>query len=341
MWRFVIYFLTFGLILMRKIHPSTTLAVVLNCLAIICFVMGFAVPASVLSLIGYFAAIKEVSKYTSWYQFITVFVSALFTGISIDFYTPVFPFITLAMFFAAAASIIRIVYFYVFSYTSYSWFEPLMIGLCLVFYIAGNVSGHYNWNAWALPAPIIIFAGILAWGIIKDKKQLLIYTETGYRVKIGKPANDFELPDQNGELTRLSDFKNKRHVLLIFVRGDWCPGCHMMLRTYEKNNDKFKAKDVLVMAIGPDPVGVNREMVEKLGLDFKVLSDERQKTATIYGVQLKEYDNAFADTYEEGIPLPASFLIDKSGVVRYVSRPDKIGEFLNPGLIFPIVDQLA
>jgi len=169
----------------------------------------------------------------------------------------------------------------------------------------------------------------------------LIHTKSGYRVQTGKPANDFELPDQNGELTRLSDYKNKRHVLLIFVRGDWCPGCHMMLRTYEKNNEKFKAKNILVMAIGPDPVGVNRDMVEKLGLDFKVLSDERQQTAMVYGVQLKEYDNDFAEKYEEGIPLPASFLIDQSGIVRYVSRPDKVGEFLNPALIFPIVDQLT
>ena len=71
-----------------------------------------------------------------------------------------------------------------------------------------------------------------------------------------------------------------------------------------------------------------------------MLSDEGQRTAMIYGVQLKEYENQFADSYEEGIPLPASFLIDKKGVVRYVSRPDKVGEFLNPSLIFPNVEQL-
>ena len=71
-----------------------------------------------------------------------------------------------------------------------------------------------------------------------------------------------------------------------------------------------------------------------------MLSDEGQRTAMVYGVQLKEYDNDFAEKYEEGIPLPASFLIDKTGVVRYVSRPDKVGEFLNPSLIFPIIEEL-
>jgi peroxiredoxin Q/BCP len=185
-----------------------------------------------------------------------------------------------------------------------------------------------------------VFTGVFAWGTVKDKNQLLKASRGGYRIQIGKEANEFELPDQDGNLIRLSDFKGKRHLLLIFVRGDWCPGCHMMLRTYEKNNEKFKTKNILVMAIGPDPVGVNRGMVEKLGLDFKVLSDEGQKVAMTYGVQLSEYDNNFAEKYEEGIPLPASFLIDKAGLVQYVSRPDKVGEFLNPALIFPIVDKL-
>ncbi len=324
---------------MKKIHPSTTLAVALNLGSIVCLFLGYALLASILSMVAYFASIKEVSKYTSWYQFITVFVSAFLIGASLDLPFDHFPLLTIALLIAGFGSILRIVFFTTFSYTGYSWFEPLMFGLAFICYLIGNLIFPYGWQGWAFPSVIILFAGVLGWGILKDKKQLKIHSG-GYRVQIGKPANEFALPDQNGEIVKLSDFKDKRHLLLIFVRGDWCPGCHMMLRTYEKNNDKFQSKNILVMAIGPDPIGVNRGMVEKLGLDFKVLSDEGQRTAMVYGVQLKEYDNDFAEKYEEGIPLPASFLIDKSGVVRYVSRPDKVGEFLNPSLIFPIIEEL-
>ncbi len=324
---------------MKKIHPSTTLAVVLNIGSVICLFLGYHLPATILSLVAYFASIKEVSKYTSWYQFITVFGSAFIMGASYDLPFDHFPFLTIALLIAGFGSIIRIVFFTTFSYTGHSWFEPLMFVLALIFYALGNILFPYGWQGYAFPALIILFAGVLGWGILKDKKQLKIHSG-GYRVQIGKQANEFELPDQNGDLVKLSDFKDKRHLLLIFVRGDWCPGCHMMLRTYEKNNAKFQEKNILVMAIGPDPIGVNRGMVEKLGLDFKVLADEGQRTAMVYGVQLKEYDNDFAEKYEEGIPLPASFLIDKTGVVRYVSRPDKVGEFLNPSLIFPIIEEL-
>lgn len=324
---------------MKHIHQSTTLAVVLNIASVMCIAFGYTIAAAMLSLVAYFASIKEVSKYTSWYQFITVFASALLMGISLDLPFQHVPLLTFSLLLAGFGSILRIAFFTVFSYTGHSWFEPLLFVLSLACYVTGNVLFAYGWPGWALPPVIILFAGILAWGILKDKKQLKIHAG-GYQVQVGKPAHEFELPDQNGETVRLSDFKNKRHLLVIFVRGDWCPGCHMMLRTYEKNNTKFREKNILVMAIGPDPVGVNRGMVEKLGLDFKVLADEGQRTAMRYGVQLKEYDNDFAEKYEEGIPLPASFLIDKDGIVRYVSRPDKVGEFLNPALIFPIVEGL-
>ncbi len=325
---------------MRNIHVSTTIGMALNIGAVVCLLLGFDLVASILSFVAYFASIKEVSKYTSWYQFANTFVAALILGFSIDHVSDGLPLFTIVMLITALGSILRIVMFNIFSYTGHSWYEPSMFIIALGGYLYVNLTSTNDWKAWTFPVPIILFAGLLGWGILKDKKQLLAAAKGGYRVQIGKPANEFELPDQDGNLVKLSDFKNDRHLLLIFVRGDWCPGCHMMLRTYEKNNLKFKEKNILVMAIGPDPVGVNRGMVEKLGLDFKVLSDEGQRTAMVYGVQLKEYDNDFAEKYEEGIPLPASFLVDKTGIVRYVSRPDKVGEFLNPSLIFPIIDQL-
>lgn len=325
---------------MTKIHITTTFAAILNGIAICLLAFGFTTIPAIMAIIAFFAALRELPVYTSVYQFIIVSVSCLLIGISIELPYDHFPLTTIAFLFLASVPVMRIAFFTTFSYTGYSWFEPLMTTLGIASLVSAHLLYQQHWSAWLIPLPIVIFDSVFSWGTIHDKNQLLKSARGGYRVQTGNLAAEFELSDQDGNNIKLSDFKNKRHVLLIFVRGDWCPGCHMMLRTYKKNNEKFQSKNVLVMAIGPDPVGVNREMVEKLGLDFKVLSDEGQRTAMIYGVQLKEYDNTFAEKYEEGIPLPASFLIDKNGIVRYVSRPDKVGEFLNPSLIFPIVDQL-
>jgi peroxiredoxin Q/BCP len=324
----------------KRIHLYTSIGLIFFLTGAALYPSMLPFLASIYALLAYFCSIKEVATYTSNYQFIVVTLSALLLGVSVDAGLTTLPLLTIGMFFVAAGSAYRIAFFRFFGYTQHTWFEPLMFLLSLSLYLAGNIMHPSNWAGWAFPPVLILFQGILAWGILKDKKQLSSHTRGGYKIAIGKEAPDFALPDQDENTVTLSDFRDKRNLLLIFVRGDWCPGCHMMLRTYERERLRFQEKNILVMAIGPDPVGVNREMVLKLGLDFKVLADNGQRTAMQYGVQLSEYDNDFAEKYDEGIPLPASFLVDKKGTVQYVSRPDKVGEFLDPRTIFPIVDKL-
>jgi peroxiredoxin len=305
--------------------------------------------SSVYFLTAYLLSMKEVSKYTSSFQFAAVFLSGAALGFGLDQSgTPVpldvhgtqFPLFTITLLLCAAGSLGRMIFFRTFGYTRFAWFEPVLFILTMMSYLAANALGIQNWAGWVFPLPVLFLQAVLAFGILKDKSQLLSFTKGGYKISIGTEAPDFTLPDQGGQSFSLSSLRGSRHILLIFVRGDWCPGCHMMLRTYQRESARFREKNVYAMAIGPDPIGVNREMVEKLGLEFKVLSDEKQRTAMTYGVQLDTYDNDFAEKYEEGIPLPASFLVDKNGIVRYISRPDRVGEFLDPRTIFPIIDKL-
>lgn len=326
---------------MKKLPVYTLIGLLLGLAAVpVLFFAHWSLVASLTALAGYLLAMKDFSKFTGPLQFITQFVTGLMVGVALEFPFEHFPFLLLTMFFAILATFGRIMFFRFFGYTGKTWFEISMLSLAFVSHIAGNMIAHSDMTGWLVPAPALVFGCLITWGIVKDKRQLLTGTAKGYRVAIGAPAPPFSLPDQNENLVSLADFHGDRHLLLIFVRGDWCPGCHMMLRTYQKEAERFKTKNIFVLSIGPDPVGVNREMVERLNLDFKVLSDAGQKTAMQYGVQLDDYDNAFAEKYEEGIPLPASFLVDKNGIVRYVSRPDKVGEFLNPALIFPIIEKL-
>lgn len=304
------------------------------------FIWDLQTVAAIVAMTGYLVAMKDFSKFTGILQFITQPLTALLAGVMLDYPFNHFPFLLLSMILVMLATFGRIMFFRFFAYTGKVWFEISMLSIAIGCHLAGNIIAINNIVGWTLPVPALVFGGIITWGIIKDKKQLLGATSRGYRVAIDSPAPPFTLPDQDGNMVSLSDFYGERHLLLIFVRGDWCPGCHMMLRTYQKESERFKQKNVFVLSIGPDPVGVNREMVERLGVEFKVLADEGQRIAMQYGVQMQEYDNSFAEKYEEGIPLPASFLVDKNGIVRYVSRPDKVGEFLNPSMIFPIVEKL-
>jgi hypothetical protein len=86
---------------MRKIHVSTTIGLISLLAACVLIAFSFTIPGAILALFAYFASIKEVSKYTSWYQFSVVFASSLVTGIALDLPVKGIPFMTIALFVAA------------------------------------------------------------------------------------------------------------------------------------------------------------------------------------------------------------------------------------------------
>jgi len=337
----------------KKIHPYTTLALVLLLGSAGSLFTNVPYVSSALALFAITFSLSETAKFTSWFQFSVLFFSSLAFGISLELpftnkYLPggsAFPFVRLSCVLAVAVNYVRLIFFVQFGYSRFRYFEFFLMNVSIGLYIAGNLLHPSGWEKWAFPVPVILFGSYIAYGVIQDSKGLLAYLKKRKYVEPGNPAPEFSLPDQDGNTTKLSDFKTKRDLLLIFVRGDWCPGCHMMLRTYQKESHRFKEKNILCMAIGPDPVGVNRAMVEKLGLDFKVLSDEEQKIAQTYGCRLEDDENLHpvkeSHKYQAGIPLPASFLVDKNGIVRYTSRPDRVGEFLDPAKIFPVLEKLG
>lgn len=242
---------------------------------------------------------------------------------------------------------VRIWNYRYFIMVKYLFMEATLIGASLILYFLDVNFATDDWISAIAPLTPLGFTGGIAFGMFYDTPGLMKAASRGYRVDPGTTAPDFELPDQDGKPVRLSDFKEKRHVLLIFVRGDWCPWCHMMLRTYQKEVKRFEEKNILLLAVGPDPVGINRDMAEKLGLEFHVLSDSDQRIAMMYGCQLSHDQNKNLLTtnpvykkYKDGMPLPASFLVARDGKVVYTSRPDRVGEFLDPNTIFPHLQKL-
>lgn len=99
----------------------------------------------------------------------------------------------------------------------------------------------------------------------------------------GQKAPDFELPDQNGTMHKLSDQKGK-WVLVYFYPKDDTPGCTKEACTIRDNYDSFKKMGITVFGISTDSVKSHKKFEEKYELPFTLLSDEKKEVVEAYGV---------------------------------------------------------
>lgn len=321
---------------MEKLHRFSLLSFILSVVSIILFYVDYKIAAFFLAVIGIVIVGPDFFKYTSKWEFLASWAATLVFAGELSF--AAHPLLGLSVLLGTASMALRFSFWEKIGYIEIFWLDPLLALSGLGLYIYSNINFGNGWEFWTVPGIFLGLTTLMALDGIKSGKYMLKKAGEGYAAEIGSIAPGFSLPDHNGNMVSLSEFRDKNNLLLIFVKGDWCPGCHMMLRCYEKNREKFKEKDIVVMAVGPDPVGINRDMVSRLDIEYRVLSDDKYEVVGKYGIQIKGYPGAPKE--QEATPLPASFLIDKSGIVRYSSRPEKAGEFLNPGLIFPVLDGL-
>jgi peroxiredoxin len=131
-------------------------------------------------------------------------------------------------------------------------------------------------------------------------------------VDVGDEAPDFELRDQHAQLHRLSDHRGKDNVLLVFYPFAFTGVCTGEMAALRDDLAALEATGTVVYAISCDTVASLRAFADSQGLTHPLLSDfwPHGAVSTSYGV--------FNDTL--GAADRGSFVIDRSGVVRWVVR---------------------
>jgi peroxiredoxin len=128
-------------------------------------------------------------------------------------------------------------------------------------------------------------------------------------VDVGDEAPDFTLINQHREPVTLSSFRGQRAVVVVFYPMSFTRVCTSELCELRDNLPKFENEDVQVLAVSCDNVPTQRVFADQEGLDYPVLADfwPHGAVARSYGV----FDEA------SGLALRGTFVIDKSGVVRW------------------------
>jgi peroxiredoxin len=128
-------------------------------------------------------------------------------------------------------------------------------------------------------------------------------------VDVGSVAPDFVLKDQNNQEVRLSDFRDRKLVLLVFYPLAFTGTCGGELCSVRDNLGDFQSDDVQVLTVSVDSPYSHKVWATQEGFDFPLLSDfwPHGAVAQAYGV--------FNAT--RGYANRGTFLVDRSGVVRF------------------------
>lgn len=129
-------------------------------------------------------------------------------------------------------------------------------------------------------------------------------------VKVGDKAPNFILKGHNDKEYELSDYRGQV-VLLAFYPADFSPPCTKEHQCFINDLKLFQGLGVQVFGISVDSIWSHKAFAEKLGLKYPLLSDFHPKgrVASKYGLYIKN----------SGIANRATVIVDKDGIVKYVS----------------------
>ena len=136
------------------------------------------------------------------------------------------------------------------------------------------------------------------------------------RVRIGFRAMNFSLTDSIGEFHRLSDFSDKKSVVLVFLpKASW-EYSKPFLKKWEEILYKIENLPGVILAVSCEYPTRCYHLKKELGLTFPILWDENCFLAEFYGVLNLNQNQAH----------PSIFLIDAQGIIRYkeiFTEPEK------------------
>lgn len=129
-------------------------------------------------------------------------------------------------------------------------------------------------------------------------------------LEIGIKAPAFELPDQNGTIHTLEEYRGKK-VILYFYPRDNTPGCTKQACGFGELYPQFLEKGAVVIGISKDSVASHKKFEEKYSLPFTLLSDKELTAIQAYDVwqEKKNYGKVSMGVVR------TTYLIDEEGII--------------------------
>ncbi len=164
-------------------------------------------------------------------------------------------------------------------------------------------------------------------------------------ILIGETIPDVTLFNAKGTPVRLLEEAAKQPTILLFYRGGWCPFCNAQLSQIQEVEGKIKELGYQLLAISPDTPDALKMSMKERELDYQLISDFNLQATRQFGLGFyipKKYSDLIAkhggktqalESDERSIlPVPAVFILDKEGVIKF--------EYVNPNFKVRIQPEL-
>jgi peroxiredoxin len=149
-------------------------------------------------------------------------------------------------------------------------------------------------------------------------------------IPVGQKVPDVHVRDLDGKDVALSSLYAKGPILLAFYRGGWCPYCNSEIHALTTAYPEYQKRGVTPVAVSVDKPDAEVTMRATYAVPFPILSDDNAVVIEAFHVvkhlgddELAKYKSFGVDlesysgrTHHE-IAIPALFLIDRSGTVRW------------------------
>ncbi len=152
----------------------------------------------------------------------------------------------------------------------------------------------------------------------------------GTGIAVGEGAPNVHGVDLKGQQVALASIYEKSPVLLVFYREGWCPYCNREIHALSMAYPEFEKRGITPVAMSVDLPEADSLSQATYTIPFPVLSDTSAESLLSFHV-VKPADAAqiergklpsvnveqnSAQSHHE-IAIPALFLIDRTGVVRW------------------------
>ncbi|MCU0450321.1 MAG: AhpC/TSA family protein [Bernardetiaceae bacterium] len=162
-------------------------------------------------------------------------------------------------------------------------------------------------------------------------------------LKTGQRLPNFTLPDHTGKPRNIYGLHAVEWLVLVYYRGQFCPFCNLELRALQAHLATIEGSPARLVAVSPQGVGSTAQTVDRNQLGYVVLSDlgaaVGRQLGLIYPVPdylvefhrkigvSQEYFNASG---QMELPMPATFIVDRQGLVRFDFVETNAGKRLGP-----------